>query len=167
MIENTDRALVVLTTFWDANWILKQKSISIKLDDETIQEINIGSSSNVEAYSIALQHPQLFKIPFFEASFKGTLDSFCPTWDLLKRYHSDRDWTSYCKDYRMILKNRREDIIKWIENINNSVIYLLCCWENISGKSHCHRELIHQAFMDSKRANRFLLSILRSGGKNK
>lgn len=162
------KAIVFLTNFWDANLLLEQRFVFIKLSNGEYVKINFlmdekKKPNNFEVYSIALQHPSFEKLPYVSAAFKGRIDEFCPTWDLLNRYHAEKDWVAYCKDYIAILKKRKEGIRNWIQSLDFNKIYFLCCWENTSGKSNCHRELVHRAFQNSSRAQESLVSIFRNG----
>jgi len=162
------KAIVFLTNFWDANLLLEQRFVFIKLSNGEYVKINFlmdekKNPNNFEVYSIALQHPSFEKLPYVSAAFKGRIDEFCPTWDLLNRYHAEKDWVAYCKDYIVILKKRKEDIRNWMQSLDFNKIYFLCCWENTSGKSNCHRELVHRAFQNSSRAQGSLVSIFRNG----
>lgn len=170
IIQNASlkKPIVFLTNFWDANVLLEQRFVFLKFANGEYCKINFlmdskKKPSNFKVYSIALQSPPFEKLPYIEAAFKGRIDVFCPTWDLLHRYHGNKDWKAYCKDYIAILKNRKDAIKKWMSNLDPSTIYFLCCWENTSGKSHCHREILHSAFKNSKNAQEALVPIFRSG----
>jgi hypothetical protein len=125
-------------------------------DDNNVPE-------NFSVHSIALSHPEFKK----EVNLKGIgrLDFFCPTYDMLKRYKANNDWEAYSKDFIKLIQKRKNTIKEWMDSLKPNWVYFLCCWEDTSGGAHCHRELIHKAFKDSKVASQKIISIFREGKK--
>ena len=116
---------VVFTSFWDANAIVK------------------WSSKDYQVFSIALGIPSYDKIPYLKNIPK--LQHFCPTYELLTDYKSDKDWDKYRVEYRKILVARKEEIDSWIKGLEQDKVYMLCCWETTGNTVRCHRELLFDA----------------------
>lgn len=143
--EQTDKILI-FTTFWDADYFLKNNEYSL-----------------CKVYSIALQHPNL---PFISKKFNPlpTLDFFCPTWEMLSKYKTDKNWDDYTKKYRALLMQRKKEIKEWFNSLKNGS-YMLCCWENTSRGANCHRKLLYDVFVHSKSTKDKAVYIYRHGGK--
>jgi uncharacterized protein YeaO (DUF488 family) len=165
------KAIVILTNFWDANTLLDHGFVFYKLQGDNVIKINFifnkNTPLNYSVYSIALSHPDFIKknLPYVSNAFNGRLNFFCPTYNLLNKYHADKNWDYYTKEYIKIMKNRKSDIKKWIESLQSDHIYILCCWENTSREAHCHRDLIYEAIKRSKIAKDKILPIYRTGEK--
>jgi len=166
-LRPSKQAIVVLTSFWDANALIDYGFLLHKIKgDDTVYKVNLTEekgSSNFTVNSIALSHPPLIKLPHLKKM--GRLDFFCPTYDILCRYKSDGDWVSYTKDYYELLKNRKDSLKDWIENLKPNHVYFLCCWENTIGGAHCHRDLLYRRFISSEVAKDKILPIYRHGNK--
>lgn len=163
------KPIVILTNFWDAESILKLQSIFIDIrNSNKVCRLNFlkdqnNNPKNFSVYSIALSHPNFSKLPNLNKAFKGRIDCFCPTYNMVMDYKETKNWLAYIPLYKDILVNRKERILKWFDSLEKDHIYLLCCWENIKGKSHCHRELLYKVLLTSKKANDKLYPILREG----
>lgn len=136
------------------------------IQNNSVYKINIYTDwPNYSVYSIALSHPELTDLK--NPSSMTRLDVFCPTYDMLKRYKENGDWEAYTKDYWNLLKARKNRMAEWAESLVRDRIYFLCCWENTSGKAHCHREILYQAMKGSKIINEKSLVIYRKGNEIK
>jgi hypothetical protein len=159
-----DKAIVILDNFWDANFIINCGFVIFPCDKEKCYKINFCGKSdfNYSVYSIALRHPAIDKKL---SCLHGitTLDFFCPTYDMLKRYKNDGNWELYTKDYYNLMGNRKKEVREWIESLMPNHIYLLCCWENTSLKAKCHRQLLFNAFNHSKLFNEKAISFYCHG----
>ena len=167
------KSIVILTSFWDANALLDFKYLFFEFGNSgEVAKLNFlsddkGKPLNYSVNSVALKHPDFTSNKLFnlKKAFSGRLDFFCPTYDLLFRYKEDKNWDSYTKDYKDLLRGRKEPIREWLNNLDTEHIYILCCWENTVGKSHCHRELMYDAFKKSKLAKSKVFPIYRHGNK--
>jgi len=154
-----DKAIVILTNFFDAEKIIGDRVI---LYSDPLQLIKLDPEK-LHVLSIALSHPKFDALPNVNNFFESRLDFFCPTYDLLLKYKEDNDWNYYVEKYKSILKGRKEHIKEWFESLIPDHVYILCCWENTSGKSHCHRQLLHKAFLASDTAKKYIVTIYRNG----
>lgn len=136
---------VVLTNFWDALYLIK----------EFIPEAHI--------YGIAIYPPK--EVVFPTKNDKGRLDFFVPSYKILKKYKEDGDWSFYTKEYHNILRANKHDIRAWIDSLDPSVVYVLCCWENTVKGSRCHRKLVYDALNKSEFAKGKIKAIYRHGNK--
>lgn len=151
------KPIVIFTTFWDAEDILKQKCFLFQNDNKTnIVYVCTDSNNKPEnfcVYSIALAHPSLDKIPNIKEQtlpFFIRLDMLCPTYDILMKYKRDKDWVDYTKKYKQIISKRKDEIKNWIFSLRNNFIYILCCWENTKSGANCHRQILYNAIIASK-----------------
>ena len=161
----TTKSLVILTNFWDANFVIDCGFTLFPCDKEKYYKINFDKKNkNYSVYSIALRHPEIDK----KLSCLGgitTLDFFCPTYDMLKRYKEDGNWEFYTKDYLNLMRNRKEEVKEWIRSLTPNHVYLLCCWENTAFKAKCHRQLLFDAFNHSKLAQEKMILFYSHGEK--
>lgn len=163
------KPIIILTNFWDAESILELGTALISVrDKDLICRLNFlkdeeGNPKNFSVHSIALSHPDFKRLPNVKEAFGGRLDHFCPTYDMVMDYKRTKDWKRYIPLYKQVLLNRKRRIVSWMESLEKDHIYILCCWEDTSGESHCHRELLYKAFLTSKTANDMLYPILRDG----
>ena len=155
------KPVVVLTTFWNANAIINYGLLSYQINLITYG-INLDGS-NFTVNSIALKNPPLNKLPHLKGISR--LNFFCPSWDILHRYHNDNDWDAYTKIYYDILKNNKEDIRGWMGNLKEDHVYFLCCWENTLKEAHCHRQLVYDALLASERATQLMTPVYKHGDK--
>jgi hypothetical protein len=166
-LKTSKQAIVVLTSFWDANALIDYGFLLHKIKgDDTVYKVNLITEkglSNFTVNSIALSHPPLVKLPHLKDLSR--LDFFCPTYDILCRYKSDGDWASYTKDYYALLKDRKDGLKDWLEGLKPNHVYFLCCWENTIGGAHCHRDLLYRRFISSPVAKNIFLPIYRHGNK--
>jgi len=147
--ENEEvKPVVIFTTFWNANKIIG----------------NIEDKSNVSVHSIALSHPNLSKLPNLEEPM-DEIDCFCPTKNLLYKYKDDKDWDTYTEGYENILKNRKDKIRRWVDTLEPNRIYILCCWENTSQESICHRKLLYDAFNSSSYTRDKITTVYKNGNE--
>jgi hypothetical protein len=167
MIEKSmNKPIIVFTNFWDAEKIINQDYLT-SYDEKSFYKIKLHNNPrNFTVKSIALSHPPLDRMPTMKYIFPklDRLDMFCPTYDILKDYKDGGSWSAYTKAYRKILRDRKSSILEWLDSLKPNCIYILCCWENTSKGSNCHRELIYQAFNQSKTLRDKALFIKRSGG---
>lgn len=165
-----DKPILVFTNFWDADVSIKDGYVLASENDEFFK-INLYKNSaskpeNFEVNSIALQHPPLSNLPNISKSFGflHTIDILCPTYDILMERKQGGTWEKYTKDFMSLIKDRKNEIRNWMNSLENKV-YLLCCWENTSGNSKCHRQLIYEAMQKSKYAKEKLIMFYRHGFK--
>ena len=161
----SEKSLVILTNFWDANFLIDNRFILYNSNKEkTVYKVNLGQDkqTNFSVHSVALRPPK--KIPE-HLNKMDRLDFFCPTYDMLNKYKKDNDWESYKKDYIVLLKERQKNIREWFASLKPDWVYFLCCWENTATGAHCHRELIYNAFCQSKKAKDKIIPIYRHGEK--
>ena len=168
-----NKAIVILTSFWDANALVDAGYFLLKSsDDNKAYKINIIQEKevpqNFSVYSIALAAPSSDKVKYLPPTSlekSARLDCFCPTYNLLQRYKKNKNWDDYKKDYYNILRERKDRIRKWIGSLKPNHIYILCCWENTNERVHCHRQLLYNAFNKSELASDKMLLIYRDGSK--
>jgi len=164
---NNDKAIVVLTNFWDANILIDYGFLlHVVNGSDKVYKVNLINDNGTKNYSvdsIALSHPPLTKLPHLDHLTR--LDFFCPTYDMLCRYKKDGDWASYTKDYYALLKDRKNSLKEWVNSLESNHVYFLCCWENTISGSHCHRYLLYRKFISSEAAMKRILPIYRHGEK--
>lgn len=166
-----NKPIVIFTNFWDAEKALRSEYL-VDYDDITMRKIVFRQDpKNHTVCSIALAHPNLDKLKSIKKGNKNEyalprLDFFCPTYEMLMDYKNGGEWSDYTLKYRSILRERKEVIIEWLDTLEDGHIYLLCCWENTSKKSNCHRKLIYDAFKSSKSLMDKALYIHRDGSWN-
>ena len=101
----------------------------------------IDKNKNGKMYSISLSNPK-----GFENIEK--VKCFCPTWDILKEYKENKDWTRYTSSFIEKIKKDKNDIKKWIINLVSGEYYL-CCWENTKNGANCHRKILFDLLSES------------------
>jgi len=170
--KNINRPIIIFTTFWDANSLVKSRIVMVpsanknKVLNIRLNVDDANKAANFSIYSIALSHPKINDKGLYPLALYTSLerlDFFCPTYNMLSRYKKDGAWDDYTRDYMAILKNRKEDISKWIKSLKKDHVYILCCWENTSTGANCHRRLVYDAFMKSKSIRENALLIYRDG----
>jgi len=167
----SEKSVVIFTNFWDANYIIDGRVILIPQPNNKVYKINLLSDKNntpknYSVFSIALRHPVIDKkLKNLEGIER--LDFFCPTYDLLKKYKTDNDWSYYQKRYLEIVQERKRKIQTWFRSLKEDHVYFLCCWENTKRGIHCHRELLYKMFLDSKKACEEIIPVYRHGGNIK
>jgi len=157
------KPLIVLTSFWDANELVKNKMVPFK---NTLVNLN---KTSFGVYSIAIQTPKLDKLGSLNELYPHgltTVGCFCPTYSLLKQYKNDKDWDAYCEDFDLLMRNRKFEVQAWVKKLMNDYVYIYCCWENLHEGTHCHREILYNMFMQSKRVSSGCDYILRTGVKD-
>jgi len=164
------KPVVIFTTFWDAAYLVDSKSVLFDWHGN-IKSLNLLSDPcNFSVKSVALSHPSFEKMPKLKGIFRGNrdrLDFFCPSYDLLHKYHKDKDWNYYIEKYKKSMGSNKREIRDWVSSLELNHIYILCCWEDTSGGANCHRRLIYNALRASKIAKDKLILIYRDGGKIK
>jgi hypothetical protein len=164
------KPVVIFTTFWDAAYLVDSKCVLFDWHGN-IKKLNLQSEPcNFSIKSVALSHPSFEKISKLKGIFRGNrdrLDFFCPSYDLLHKYHKDKDWNYYIEKYKEIMRNNKKDIGDWISSLELNNIYILCCWEDTSGVAKCHRKIIYDTLKTSRIAKDKLILIYRDGGKIK
>jgi hypothetical protein len=159
-----DKSVIILTTFWDANSIINDGCIFVDSPEtKKILKINF-TNDNYTVNSIALQNPD--NLPVTVKDMKR-LNFFCPTYNMLTDYKSGGDWETYTKDYKQLIKLRRNDVKSWFDSLKPAHIYILCCWENTKNGANCHRKLLGDIFKQSKTAKDKLVIVYRDGSKAK
>lgn len=166
ILKDIDKPIVIFTNFWDANKLIDIGFIITNKNDKFYKINLFKDKSNYSIHSIALTHPSLNKLSHLKNTM-NRIDFFCPTYNLLQRYKDKGDWEAYVKDYKKILKDRKDKIKKWVDSLQVNRIYILCCWENTSLESKCHRQLIYAAFNASKYTKNKIMTIYRNGNEIK
>ena len=163
---NNDKNLpiVIFTNFFDACYLIKNKSTNITIKDKVY---NLHLLENPEVYSISISHPpkDKLKIIYDHYSDLQRLDFFCPTYKLLCQYKENKDWQAYEKEFIKIISSNKNQIIEWIDSLENDKIYLLMCWENTSGGSNCHRQILYDKISNSKKLKDKAIWIYRHGNE--
>jgi len=161
------KSIVILTNFWDANFIIDCGYAIFPCDKDKCYKINFNNKKpNYSVRSIALRNPIIDKNLRHLDSI-STLDFFCPTYDMLKRYKNDGNWEKYTDDYKSLMRKRKQEVRGWMNSLIPDHIYLLCCWENTSLKAKCHRQLLFDAFKKSKLAQEKMILFYCHGEKKK
>jgi hypothetical protein len=143
-----DSPIILLTSFWDADKIIGDKQFTFKKD--SIFRL-MEYPMNYDVFSIALAHPSLEKLKHIQTKLNfGRLDFFCPTYRILMDYKNGGNWDDYVKEYRVLLRKNKKEIMNWMDSLSNNRLYILCCWENISKGANCHRKILHDVFVASK-----------------
>jgi hypothetical protein len=75
---------------------------------------------------------------------------------------NDDTWAIYESQYKELLKERKEEIKNWINNLIPNKIYVLCCWENTIKGAHCHRRILFDQFSKSKTISSKVISLYRN-----
>jgi hypothetical protein len=165
-----NRPVIVFTTFWDADYLVKHRTIFVESANQSkALKINLlmddsSVPDNFSVKSIALSSPHIDKLPCLQCFGEiERLDFFCPTYNMLSRYKKDRDWESYTEDYMALIRDRKDLVKDWLKSLKKNHVYILCCWENTSVKAKCHRRLIYDAFMKSKVVKNNTILIYRHG----
>jgi len=151
---DASKPTIVFTTFWDALEV--SQNGGMLHEDKAIRFL----SNECVILSVALAKPKLPKLRNV-----GTLDFFCPTWEILKEYKKNRDWNTYTNKYRKILVQNKDEIAQWVDTLESRV-YFLCCWENTVSGANCHRHLLYEALSKSKRTKDSANYIFRHGDKD-
>ena len=168
----TKKAIVILTNFFDADYLVSNGFMFYKPNSrkDIVYKINFlrdenDNPLNYTINSIALANPPKDKIPHIDHMER--IDCLCPTYNMLNDYKSDKDWISYTKRYMKLLKERKPRIKDWLSSLVPNHVYFLCCWENTARGSHCHRKLYYEVLRKSKIANKSMLPIYRNGSCSK
>jgi len=157
------KALVVLTSFWDAEILIRNKYFVFKHEDNGYR--GLIDKDTYSLFSIALSNPPFTK--FKHIKDMERLWFWCPTYNMLRDYQEDKDWDKYTVRYKELIRSRKEDIKEWIDSLVPNHIYILCCWENTSKNSHCHRQLIYDALLSSKTAKEKIFPVYRDGSNKR
>jgi hypothetical protein len=160
------KPILIFTHFWDAEYIISRQ-FCIAQQDSTVKMIYLNNPLNYTVNSIALTHPNLDSLPLIQEQFPSlkTLNFFCPTYEILKKYKEDKDWDYYTKKYKELLVARRDDIKDWVNSLEDNKAYILCCWENTSRGANCHRVILYNAISHSKTLKDKVICLYRDGGK--
>jgi len=165
------KPIVIFTNFWDAQKMIDNGFILLGRGTKVYKLNFFKDKSNFSVHSIALSHPPLKKLSALRVSSKNDamdrIDCFCPTYTLLHKYKEDMDWGFYVDAYKVILKERKDRVKYWVDSLQINHIYILCCWENTSLKSKCHRQLVYQAFNASAYTKDKMITIYRNGNELK
>lgn len=166
-----NKPIIIFTNFWDADKIVNDGFIPY-VGKDVIGKINFiceedNTPINFSVNSIALMQPPKEKLMTLNRCFKSipTIGIFCPTYDILMKYKNGGSWEEYCASFMNLMRYRKPEIKQWLSNLEPNKVYVLCCWENTSGKSKCHRQLIYDAFCNHKNTSDNNILIYRSGGK--
>lgn len=157
------KPVILFTNFWDANTLLSKKHFLVDVEGSTYR-IRL-ENDQYSIYSIALSHPPVEKLPDIKTQFGEfrRLDFFCPTYKILMRYKNDKNWELYTEDFNKLMKDRKSEINDWIDSLAENYLYILCCWENTSRDSKCHRQLIYNAITSSSKLGQKCFYIYRNG----
>ena len=158
------KAILVFTTFWDADFLIRDKQISFQYKGTTHKLDLNADDNNFETQTVALSTPPVYK--FKNIKTMDRIDCLCPTYKILSDYKSNEDWETFTKEYMSLLKTRKEALKEWINSLEPK-IYLLCCWENTSKDANCHRKLIYDALSLSKAARKKSFPVYRDGNGDK
>jgi hypothetical protein len=164
-------SIVVFSTFWDVNKIVGTSYfLANDRSGKNTYKINLlidaktNEPRNFEVRSVALSNPTI-KNPAWNKI--GRLDFFCPTYEILNKYHGDGNWEEYQKCFKILMQKRKKEIRKWLDSLKPDWVYFLCCWENTSNGANCHRQLLYKDFCNSKVAADKIIPFYRHGdGKN-
>lgn len=156
MFDNT-RPTVIFTSFWDANWLLGQGIFIEYVDDKLV----LFKRHQIQTYSIALYHPSLTKLKNIDKI--GDLPYLAPSRELLTRYKNGQNWREYTKEYSQILKKASKPFRSFLESLPLGEVALLCCWEDTTSGSHCHRRIVYERCMRSKTAKSIASYVYRHG----
>ena len=163
-----EKSIVILTSFFDANYLISNGHMFYKPNSNKdlvykIKFLNDKNNNpvNYTVDSMALVSPPIEKLQ--NINNMRRIDCLCPTYDMLHDYKSDHDWTTYTKRYVKLLKERKPRIKEWMTSLSPNHIYILCCWENTSRGSNCHRKIYYDALYQSDKAREVILPIYRSG----
>ncbi len=164
--ESETKPVIIFTTFWDAEYIISNK-FCIAQQENAAKMVHLNNPLNYMVNSIALMSPDIERFPLIKEQFGSfrTLDFFCPTYDILRKYKDDKDWAYYTEKYKELLVRRKDDIKEWISGLENNKAYILCCWENTSKHANCHRQIIYKAISGSKTLKDKVICLYRDGGK--
>jgi len=165
------KPVCVFSNFWDVNSIIKN-GYFIFSEGAKLYRCRLISEKdkplNYKVYSIALSHPDCKNLPEIKKCCGDLvrINCLCPTYEILSKYKSDKDWDSYTKEYLKLLRLRKDSVKDWIETLNQDTLYFLCCWENTSGKSKCHRQLLYDAIKKSASIRDKAFFVYRHGDKD-
>ena len=164
-MEDNKKPIVIFTTFWDADYLIKNRFLLWKRN-ENIFKINLlfnedKTPKNFFVHSIALSQPK----NQLDYNNITRIDCFCPTYNLLSDYKDTKDWDSYTERYVNLMIKRKDRIKAWADNLEEERVYLLCCWENTKLGSHCHRKIVYEYFCKSKFMTDRMHLIYRDGDK--
>jgi uncharacterized protein YeaO (DUF488 family) len=156
-----NKPIIVFINFWGANKRIGDCKLIIENKEIILQNPVLNpniTNPNFCIYSIALSHPNLKSLKnihkFNKFDELSRLDFFCPTYDILKNYKDQTIlWDDYDKKFKNLIKRRKNEIVAWVNQLENNMIYFLCCWENTSGKANCHRRILYDAMTKSKKLN--------------
>ena len=170
-----DKKVIIFTTFWDAIGLINRATI-LHVENSDVYKIDLrsdkkdaGQPSNFFLHSIALSCPDFNKDESLK-KYKNQitrLDFFRPTYSMISKYKSSRNWKDYTLKYKDLLKSRKDEIIEWSSSLKNGCVYFLCCWENTSGESKCHRDILYKAFKSSSSISNDVLLIYRHGDEDR
>ena len=164
-----NKPIIVFTNFWDAEKLIKHKRFLFWRDESLYNVKLYDEKCNYTVYSIALAHPKLNKLPVIRAIHQESiprLDFFCPTYEMLTNYKGGGSWKDYTTKYRRLLKSRKKEIVHWLKSLMPDRVYILCCWENTSKNARCHRQLLFDAFTQSKSLRDKAIFAYRDGSWN-
>lgn len=164
------KPVIVFTTFWDANAIINNDYF-IFVERDKLYRCRLfdrkDKPANYQVCSIALSHPDYKALPQIKKLFgeMPRIDGFCPTYNMLQKYKGDKDWDYYTREYRKLLRLRKDFVKEWMDTLKPDTLYFLCCWENTVGESKCHRQLLYDALRKSPSMNDKAFFVYRHGDK--
>jgi len=150
---DAEKPTIIFTTFWDAIRIKESKGFLF--ENKVVQ----FEDNEIQVLSIALVTPPNLKLKNIP-----TLDLFCPSWDILKKYKKDKDWDSYTQSYTDMLSERKAKIVSWLNSLSSN-LYVLSCWENTINGANCHRKIVFDLLAGSKKVGKYANFIYRHGDK--
>jgi translation elongation factor P/translation initiation factor 5A len=110
-----DKPIILFTTFWDANRLIKDSFFLHRKDQNTYYRIFIDATKeepNFIVKSVALGIPKENKIPNIKNIER--LSFFCPTYDILSTYKNNNDWCEFEARYKDKLRKDSSAIKSWI-----------------------------------------------------
>ena len=162
------KPIVIFTSFWDANYLIDKEFFLFEIDGKPniiwLRNKN-GKADNYSVHSIALRAPSLEKVEKIEEQCKkiSCIDFFCPTYQILMDYKNNKKWDVYTNRFKDLMRERKEQVIEWVNNLEPNHVYILCCWESTGEGTYCHRQILHRAFNASNTISEKIITIYRHG----
>ena len=147
--KTSKKPTIIFTTFWNGRSIFNNGGFYHENNFVKFE------SDDVEIKSISLVNPDGFSLT--------NLKFLTPTWDMVKSYKMERDWDKFSLDYKKVLIKNKNEVASWVSSLEDSKVYILCCWENTKKGANCHRKILFNALRASKRTKDLASFIYRDG----
>jgi len=162
------KPVVVFTSFWDANFLVDQEFFLHDIEGKPNLiwlKNKAGKPFNYSVNSIALRAPSLSKLKAVQdkCGKMEQLKFFCPTYAIFSEQKNNPDWDYYTEKFKNVMRERKQEVFDWVDSLENNKIYFLCCWESTGGNTHCHREIIYNAFNNNPIIKGKVTSLYRHG----